>query len=406
MSWNLATQYNNLTQVVKNLQTTALTNPMIAPLNMATYPINNTNNVNSQAGQSLTLTSPVSVVIPSPLTVNNTVSITNNTTNDSLIVNDSSPDTSAFRVDKDGNVGILVNPSTPLVNALTVNGNITANNLINSITAQTGITKTGTTSNPILSWTGYNLNNTFTGDNIFNGTTKMTLSNVNSGYVINYNPSTKLLTYDTTPSGSSILPTNNIFTGTNTFNNDTTINGNGAGTSSPKLYLSLTNFYTTINDPTNLYHIVQTVDNKCYYLNQSNLLTYSNQAIDVMNSDYVFDTPDKVRQLNNGFIYTSSTLTADRTISMPNGTTFKTGTGYGDYYSVSFKIFGGATSSFKYILDSFSVSPTDIVYFTLNNVQVPAPVSLVSGQYYNCSVEKYLIPSIATSITRYHLTAV
>jgi hypothetical protein len=52
MSFNLSTRLNNLTQIVQNIQTTALTNPMVADLNMNSYDINNTTSLNAPASTS------------------------------------------------------------------------------------------------------------------------------------------------------------------------------------------------------------------------------------------------------------------------------------------------------------------------------------------------------------------
>jgi hypothetical protein len=215
-----------------------------------------------------------------------------------------------------------------------------------------------------------------------------------------YLSSTDWNTFSAGPSG--LLTSNNTWTGTNIFNNDTTINGNGSGTSSPKLYLTLDDFYTTINDPDNLFHIVQTTDNKCYYLEQSNLSTYSNHAIDINNTDYVFDTIQKIKRLNNGFIYTSTTFTQNRNLTFPCGATFKTGTGYGDYYSLNFTLFGGNTYPYYYVIDT-EIPVYGLVFVKVNGVQVSTPYNLTSGKYYHCSVEKYN-NSINGSVIIYHIT--
>jgi hypothetical protein len=50
MSWNVGLQNNNLYQIVKNLQTTALTNPLVSNLNMNGYSITGTNSFSTTNG--------------------------------------------------------------------------------------------------------------------------------------------------------------------------------------------------------------------------------------------------------------------------------------------------------------------------------------------------------------------
>jgi hypothetical protein len=128
MSWNSSIQFAKLYKAYLSLSTTALTNPMIANLNMATYNINNVNTINASAGTTLTLNadSAQGVTISSKLLIpNHPLVITNNTVNDSLQVYDTTPDTTIFRVDHNGNVSIKADPSTVLTEAFTVNGQST-----------------------------------------------------------------------------------------------------------------------------------------------------------------------------------------------------------------------------------------------------------------------------------------
>jgi hypothetical protein len=171
MSFNLSTRLNNLYQLIQNIQTTALTNPMVANLNMASFSVNNTTSVNAPASAPLILSADPAqgIVVNTKMTIpNHTLAITNNTVNDSLQVGDSAGDSSIFRVDTDGNVAVKANPATPLTSDFTVNGSasitgnltsagtitavsVNAGNILNNISGGAGILKTGSSSNPTLS---------------------------------------------------------------------------------------------------------------------------------------------------------------------------------------------------------------------------------------------------------------
>jgi hypothetical protein len=127
MSWNTSIQINKLYQAYLSLSTTALTNPMIANLNMASFNINNVNTINATSGSALTLSADASqgITINTKVQIPNyPLVITNNTANDSLQVSDATGDTTIFRIDNNGNVGIKANPSASLTgHALNVYGN-------------------------------------------------------------------------------------------------------------------------------------------------------------------------------------------------------------------------------------------------------------------------------------------
>ena len=125
MSWNTSIQINKLYQAYLLLSTTALTNPMIANLNMASYNINNVNTINAITGTTLTLNadSAQGITVSTKMTIpNHPLIITNNTADDSLQVGDNIGDTSIFRVDHNGNVAVKSNPATVLSDAFNVLG--------------------------------------------------------------------------------------------------------------------------------------------------------------------------------------------------------------------------------------------------------------------------------------------
>jgi hypothetical protein len=128
MSWNSSIQFAKLYKAFLTLSTTALTNPMVSNLNMATYSINNVNTISAVSGNTLSLSADSSqgITVNTKLLIpNHPLVITNNTVNDSLQVYDTTPDTTIFRVDHNGNVSIKADPSTVLTEAFTVNGQST-----------------------------------------------------------------------------------------------------------------------------------------------------------------------------------------------------------------------------------------------------------------------------------------
>ena len=410
MSWSIPLQLNNLRYEVEALAQTSITNPLTAPLNCNQNAFSNLNVISSQAGQPMNLNGSTAVNIPCPLNVVNSVVITNNTVNDCLKINDSNPDNTVFRVDKDGNVGIGVPSASVLTNALTVVGavsatSITAGNLINNITAGSGLTKTGTSSAPVLSWTGYNLNSTYSGDNIFNGTTKMALSNTNTGYVINYDPSTKLLSYDTTPSSSSVLSTNNSWIGTNSFQNDVSILANGTGFSgSPKLTLTLPDYRTQIAQPDELQYIVQSNFNgKTCYLSRNALNNlYDKWEINVSASNYDFTTSTTaIEQITNCYIYAVNLIT-DINIKVPNGIQYASAdtSPFFDFY---FSIQGSNQNGF-HINIIYDADVNTSIY--LNGVLTASPVALLTGTYYNVNASAFqtIVGPTTTQFLTYWIT--
>jgi hypothetical protein len=128
MSWNSSIQFAKLYKAFLTLSTTALTNPMVANLNMATYSITNVNTISAVSGNTLSLSADASqgITVNTKLLIpNHPLVITNNTVNDSLQVYDTTPDTTIFRVDHNGNVAVKADPSTTLTDAFTVNGQST-----------------------------------------------------------------------------------------------------------------------------------------------------------------------------------------------------------------------------------------------------------------------------------------
>ena len=127
MSWNISIQLAKLIKAYNSLATTALTNPMIANLNMNNFNITNANTITAIAGSPLTLSADASqgITINTKVQIPNyPLVITNDTANDSLQVYDATGDTTIFRVDNNGNVGIKANPSASLTgHALNVYGN-------------------------------------------------------------------------------------------------------------------------------------------------------------------------------------------------------------------------------------------------------------------------------------------
>jgi hypothetical protein len=270
MSFNLSTRLNNLYQVVQNIQTTALTNPMVANLNMASYSVNNATSVNAPASTPITLNADPAqgVVINTKVSIpNHTLMITNNTLNDSFVVKDSNGDTSVFRVDNVGSVGVKVDPATPLTTDFTVNGtaNITGNltaqsitaptinggSVISNITAGTGIVKSGTSTNPTISnsgllglspsnaGSGITIGGTATNPTISNsGLLGLTSSNAGSGIAISGTATNPTISFSgSTPSSSPTRVSRVILSGNNTF----PINGGAVGTQG--IALSLGDLY-------------------------------------------------------------------------------------------------------------------------------------------------------------------
>ena len=222
MSFNLSTRLNQLQIQVNNIANTGLTNPLEQTLNANNYNIINCNTVQSSVSTPLNIGGQ-SVVINAPVSIpNHPLTITNNTASDSFVVGDSIGDNDVFRVDNNGNVGIKVDPNATLSNGLTVNGSltcgtITANNIVNSITAGSpNIQITGTVSNRTIDLGNTIEINDIQSDNTnaeinFNATTTPGWNN-NSVMIKNKNDDTSYTAIFNTATGQVDIP--QINTGT------------------------------------------------------------------------------------------------------------------------------------------------------------------------------------------------
>lgn len=171
MSFNLNTKVNNLQWQINQIVAGTVTNPLTSNLNCNNKSITNCNTLSSVSGTPLNLSAGASTVnIASAMNMSDTLTINNNTTHNGLVVTDSTGDTSCFVIDQSGNCGIKVNPVSNLTSDFVVNGNanisgsvtvntlnattINGGNVLNNITAGTGLIKTGTSTNPTLSNSG------------------------------------------------------------------------------------------------------------------------------------------------------------------------------------------------------------------------------------------------------------
>ena len=172
MSFNINTKVNNLQWQINQLVAGTVANPLTAKLNCNNKSLTNCNTLSSVSGSPLNLTAGASTVnVASAVNMVDTLTINNNTVHNGLVVSDGLGDTSCFVVDQSGNVGVKVNPSSSMSSDFVVNGNsslsgnlsvggtltassISASNVVNNITAGTGLIKTGTSSNPTLSNNG------------------------------------------------------------------------------------------------------------------------------------------------------------------------------------------------------------------------------------------------------------
>ena len=126
MSWNFNLRLNNLQNEVNQIVVGTVTNPLTSALNCNSLAINNATAITATTGQNLSLNTSGanSITINGPVNIpNHPLTITNNTTGDSMVVSDTTGDTSVFRIDASGNVGVKVNTSTTLTNDFTVVGN-------------------------------------------------------------------------------------------------------------------------------------------------------------------------------------------------------------------------------------------------------------------------------------------
>jgi len=185
MSWNVSAQINNLAAIVRTIQNTGLTNPLVANVNADGYGFQNLSQVSGKAGGVLNINADASlgVAVNAPLKTGNyaitTPTITaqagnpltinsNDTKGDGLVINsqatittaqtgenalvvsNSSAPTNAFVVDTEGNVIIKGDPDGPAPTSdLTVNGAVSISKGLTVATSITAGTINYTTLNPV-----------------------------------------------------------------------------------------------------------------------------------------------------------------------------------------------------------------------------------------------------------------
>jgi len=302
MSWNPSIQFNKLYQAYVSLSTTALTNPMIANLNMNNFAINNAVSLNAVAGATLVLSADANqgVVVNTKMTIpNHTLVITNNTANDSFRVEDTGADTTTFRIDNDGQVAIRGNPATVLTNAFTVNGTSSFTGaIVSSSTINSGnITSSGTVQGSVLQSTGtlgVNGNSSLTGNLTVNGTVQG-LTSITGEYIVS--------------------------------NNTLVVSGLISASSGMKVI---------------------------------------GQGTDINNADFSFDSSAKLQKLYQGCIYSSSQLSAIRNITFPSATVMATEFGANSVVRVSLtQPNGGAGFTYNLIgsvANNVLISDSSLVY--------------------------------------------
>jgi hypothetical protein len=198
MSWNFNLRLNQIQEEVNQIVAGTVTNPLTSTLNCNSNNIVNATNITATTGQNLSLNTSGSnsVTINAPVSIpNHPLTITNNTTGDSMVVSDTTGDTSVFRIDASGNVGVKVNTATPLTADFTVTGNevvtgnITCNQLnyttlnppisggVTQLTAGSGISVSTPTGNVTVSNTGVTQLTAGTGISVSASTGNVTITN-------------------------------------------------------------------------------------------------------------------------------------------------------------------------------------------------------------------------------------
>lgn len=254
-------------------------------------------------------------------------------------------------------------------------------------------------------------------------------------------PSTKILYYNDASAGmitygdisfASILASNNQWTGTNTFNNytyfnadvsmnaklfvngdasfngevalnnDTSFygdnfyiraNGVGAGTS-PKLFIDLRNFSDYSLSSDDLTYVVQ-APGKAFLINSNENRKFQRVPVDISNNNYSFSLYLNIQGLVGGYVYSSTNLTADRTLYLPNGDQFQLA--FGSTYSCSFTIMTVPVLIYNIKIDRLTPDSgtTQAIFYVNNSLQTTFPFNLASASMYQVYIETYIFNGIS-----------
>jgi hypothetical protein len=245
------------------------------------------------------------------------------------------------------------------------------------------------------------------------------LQELSGNNILYYDASNGAISYENLPPSIDILPLNNTFFGQNTFDNktffdddvsmnaklflnsDVSMNGggnlyikaDGSGlTGNPKLILSLPNFKTEVNDIDDLYRIVQSGNNKAFYLSRLDNQIYSHYPLNTNDSDYFFAT-GTIPYLDGCFIFSGINLTADRTIFLPIDTQFASI--YGTNYSCSFTILTAisALNNFRWKIAKTNPSSINTTMYVNQVQQTTFPFFLSLNTPYIVEVEAFFTGS-------------
>lgn len=148
-------QLNNIQSTINNIKNNELVNPLNKAFNVNNYLINRLNRINTISGVDITLKGD-NIKLNGTLEIPNRLQIINNSLDD-LIIKDNFNNSSCFKIDNLGRVGVNVNEDLDLSYNLFINGNLKVNgpiqssNLINSLGVGNSIIQSGDLSNMTLS---------------------------------------------------------------------------------------------------------------------------------------------------------------------------------------------------------------------------------------------------------------
>jgi hypothetical protein len=179
-----------------------------------------------------------------------------------------------------------------------------------------------------------------------------------------------------------------------TLNQASVINGVGGSNS---LTISLPSWSFTGSTP--CYLLCQVGANTCYYLSTSQLYTLypppstpvSYNGIDVNNTSYNFSTTAQTALLNNGYIYSSSTLTSNLNLTFPSANMLASV--FGSTYTIRFQIIP-ATGTYSYALNYNAGGTT---YINVNNVNQVVPYNISANLSWDCVIQLRLVSGVQVS---------
>jgi len=158
--------------------------------------------------------------------------------------------------------------------------------------------------------------------------------------------------------------------------------GSNVNLLSSNLYLTSLPNWSAINDQNNINRLCQTTNGKAYYLDRLNFNKQLHYNIDISNTDYTFGTiPSTTANIiENCMIFSSTSLTANRTITLPLFDTF--GYAYNtSNYQFQFNINQANSNTYGFLITLYGGGDSKTKLYYNGTLITSYPLTLLNKAY-------------------------